>query len=187
MVLANNVLYGNEILADSHVILAAHQFNEVRKHDKSPTAYITPATTQLGMKQTPFMAAFSSKDITAPGVSVTAAYTKAQGPTNQDFDSRHILFNSVSGTSMSCPRISGVVGLLKTLHPIWIQAAIKSAIMSSASIRRPTGISVCIKLDTLKFKEIGEEKTFILTFKARKSNAAGYYVFGQLTWSVGKH
>lgn len=74
---------------------------------------------------------FVQPDITAPGVSVIAAYTEAQGPTNQDFDTRRVLFNSVSGTSMSCPHISGIVGLLKTLHPEWSPAAIKSAIMTT--------------------------------------------------------
>ena len=74
---------------------------------------------------------YTQPDITAPGVSVIAAYTKAQGPTNQDFDTRRVLFNSVSGTSMSCPHVSGIVGLLKTLHPTWSPASIKSAIMTT--------------------------------------------------------
>ena len=70
-------------------------------------------------------------DITAPGVNVIAAYTEAQGPTNQIFDKRRVKFNSVSGTSMSCPHVSGIAGLLKTLHPTWSPAAIKSAIMTT--------------------------------------------------------
>lgn len=70
-------------------------------------------------------------DITAPGVSVIAAYSEAQGPTNEAFDQRRIPFNAVSGTSMSCPHVSGVVGLLKTLHPSWTPAAIRSAIMTT--------------------------------------------------------
>ncbi|KAL6986596.1 Subtilisin-like protease SBT5.3 [Sarracenia purpurea var. burkii] len=108
-------------------------------------AYITRPTTQLGTKPAPFMAAFSSNgpntlipeilkpDITAPGVSIIAAYTEAEGPTNEDFDTRRVLFNSVSGTSMSCPHISGIAGLLKTLYPSWSPAAIKSAIMTTAT------------------------------------------------------
>lgn len=77
-------------------------------------------------------------DITAPGVSVIAAYSEAQGPTNQEFDRRRIPFNSVSGTSMSCPHISGIVGLLKTLYPHWSPAAIKSAIMTTGKKTNPS-------------------------------------------------
>lgn len=237
-------------------------------------------------------------DITAPGVSIIAAYTEAQGPTNQDFDKRRVLFNSVSGTSMSCPHISGIVGLLKTLHPDWSPAAIKSAIMTSARTRdnavepmtnaslvkatpfnygaghvnpnramdpglvydlnnddyltflcslgynesqimlftqgsykcpnpinlinlnypsitvpnlkgtikvtrtlknvgnpgtytarvvSPVGVSANIEPKTLKFERIGEEKSFTLTLKLKKYNAARDYVFGRLAWSDGKH
>ncbi|KAJ7960218.1 Subtilisin-like protease [Quillaja saponaria] len=103
---------------------------------------------QLGTKSAPFMAAFSSKgpntihtgdpqvyfqpDITAPGVSVIAAYTEAEGPTNQEFDKRLVEFTSLTGTSMSCPHVSGTAGLLKTLYPTWSPAAIKSAIMTTS-------------------------------------------------------
>ena len=70
-------------------------------------------------------------DITAPGVNIIAAYSEANGPTGQDFDNRRVPFNTESGTSMSCPHVAGVVGLLKTLHPDWSPAAIRSAIMTS--------------------------------------------------------
>ncbi|KAJ8899407.1 hypothetical protein K2173_018381 [Erythroxylum novogranatense] len=151
MVLANNELNGNEILADPHVLPALQLnysnglavFNYINS-TQSPVAYITRPKTQIGTRPAPVMAAFSSKgpnmvtpeilkpDITAPGVSIIAAYTEAQGPTNAAFDMRRVLFNSVSGTSMSCPHVSGIVGLLKTLHPSWSPAAIKSSIMTSA-------------------------------------------------------
>ncbi|KAG5545864.1 hypothetical protein RHGRI_018129 [Rhododendron griersonianum] len=151
MVLANDVLSGNEILADAHV-LPASQINytdgvaifKYVNYSRLPIAYITRPTTQLPAKPAPFMAAFSSlgpntiipdilkPDITAPGVSIIAAYTEAQGPTNEVYDTRRVLFNSVSGTSMSCPHVSGIAGLLKTLYPSWSPAAIRSAIMTTA-------------------------------------------------------
>jgi subtilisin family serine protease len=105
--------------------------------------YITKPETVLNTKPAPFMAAFSSQgpntvtpgilkpDITAPGVSVIAAYSEADAPTELDFDKRRVKFNSLSGTSMSCPHTSGIVGLLHTLYPDWSPAAIRSAIMTT--------------------------------------------------------
>lgn len=70
-------------------------------------------------------------DITAPGVNILAAYTEAVGPTNEAFDKRRVQYNTVSGTSMSCPHISGIAGLLKSLYRDWSPAAIRSAIMTT--------------------------------------------------------
>ncbi|XP_051126249.1 subtilisin-like protease SBT5.3 [Andrographis paniculata] len=157
MVLANNEASGNEIIADPHLLPASHinytdgiaMFSYINS-TRNPMGYITRPETLLGTKPAPFMAAFSSKgpnkvtpeilkpDITAPGVSIIAAYTEAQGPTNQDFDLRRVHFNSVSGTSMSCPHVAGVAALLKTLHPHWSPAAIKSAIVTTARKRDNT-------------------------------------------------
>ncbi|CAN1781465.1 Subtilisin-like protease SBT5.3, partial [Linum perenne] len=154
MVLVNDFTTGNEVIADAHVLPASHvnyptglQIFDYITSTKKPTAYITPSETQIGKSRAPSMAAFSSKgpnritpeilkpDITAPGVSVIAAYTEEQGPTNAAFDKRRVQFNSVSGTSMSCPHVSGVVGLLRTLYPHWSPAAIKSAIMTTANTK----------------------------------------------------
>ncbi|KAL8461743.1 hypothetical protein ACS0TY_033010 [Phlomoides rotata] len=46
-------------------------------------------------------------------------------------DERITPYHAFSGTSISCPHVSGVAGLLKTLHPDWSPAAIKSAIMTT--------------------------------------------------------
>jgi subtilisin family serine protease len=70
-------------------------------------------------------------DITAPGVSVIAAFTEAEEPTNEEIDNRRIQFVLLTGTSMSSPHISGIAGLLRTLYPSWSPAAIKSAIMTT--------------------------------------------------------
>ncbi|KAM0936539.1 putative tripeptidyl-peptidase II [Dioscorea sansibarensis] len=76
-------------------------------------------------------------DIIAPGVNVLAAFTQAVGPT--DNDTRRVAFTMMSGTSMSCPHVAGVVGLLRALHPSWSPAMIKSAIMTTAEIYDNTG------------------------------------------------
>lgn len=56
-------------------------------------------------------------DITAPGVDIIAAYSEAVNPTEEDYDKRRSPYNMMSGTSMSCPHVAGIVGLLKKVHP----------------------------------------------------------------------
>ena len=73
-------------------------------------------------------------DITAPGVNILAAYSEATSPTGAPFDKRRVPFIILSGTSMSCPHISGIVGLLKTLYPKWSPAIMRSALMTTGSL-----------------------------------------------------
>ncbi|KAM1762962.1 hypothetical protein TB1_005439 [Malus domestica] len=157
MILCNDEASGNELIADPHVLPASQinytdgiaVFNYINSTD-DPLGFITPPTAKLNTKPAPFMASFSSQgpntitpeilkpDITAPGVNIIAAYTQATSPTDQDFDKRRVPFNTESGTSMSCPHVSGVVGLLKTLYPHWSPSAIRSAIMTTARTRDNT-------------------------------------------------
>jgi hypothetical protein len=58
-------------------------------------------------------------DIVAPGVLITSTVL------NNALD-------SYSGTSMASPHIAGVAALLKSIHPAWPPAKIKSAIMTTA-------------------------------------------------------
>ncbi|KAI9391548.1 hypothetical protein POPTR_007G102250v4 [Populus trichocarpa] len=277
---------------------------------KSPVAYISGAT-EVGTVAAPVMADFSSPgpnfitpeilkpDITAPGVNILAAFTGASGPADVRGDRRRVHFNFLSGTSMACPHVSGIAGLLKTIHPDWSPAAIKSAIMTTATtisnvkqpianaslleanplnygaghvwpsramdpglvydlttknyvnflcsigynstqlslfigkpyicpshnnglldfnypsitvpnlsskatlsrtlknvgtpslyrvnIRAPGGISVKVEPRSLKFDKINEEKMFKVTLEAKKGFKSNDYVFGEITWSDGKH
>lgn len=70
----------------------------------------------------------------APGVNILAGWTDAVGPTGLDVDTRRTEFNILSGTSMACPHVSGAAALLKSAHPDWSPAMIKSAIMTTASV-----------------------------------------------------
>ncbi|KAK2352536.1 Subtilase family protein [Trifolium repens] len=70
-------------------------------------------------------------DISAPGVDILAAYSP-NGPSVADAvynvnEKYSILF----GTSMACPHAAGVAAYVKSFHPDWSPAAIKSAIMTT--------------------------------------------------------
>ena len=74
-------------------------------------------------------------DVTAPGVNILAAYSLSASVSNLITDNRRgFPFNVMQGTSMSCPHVAGTAGLIKTLHPNWSPAAIKSAIMTTGII-----------------------------------------------------
>ncbi|KAL3621617.1 Subtilisin-like protease 1 [Castilleja foliolosa] len=86
------------------------------------------------------MASFSSRgpsmqspgilkpDITGPGLNILAAWNEVVDNSTENID---VAFNIISGTSMSCPHLSGVAALLKSSHPDWSPAAIKYAIMTT--------------------------------------------------------
>ena len=70
-------------------------------------------------------------DITAPGVNILAAWPPKSSPTVLPLDKRSVEWNFDTGTSMSCPHVSGIVAVLKSVHPTWSPAAIKSALMTT--------------------------------------------------------
>lgn len=151
MVLANTAANGEELVADSHMLPAAavgRRFGNSIRHyvtaSPRPRATIEFKGTVLGVKPSPVVAAFSSRgpnpitpeilkpDVIAPGVNILAAWTGSAGPSELKSDTRVVDFNIVSGTSMSCPHVSGLAALLKAQHPEWSPAAIRSALMTTA-------------------------------------------------------
>ncbi|XP_028791009.1 subtilisin-like protease Glyma18g48580 [Neltuma alba] len=114
--------------------------------NKNPVAFLNNAKTFIPVRPAPRVSAFSSRgpnvilptilkpDVTAPGQDIVAAYSSAASPTNLDSYEAHFDYNILSGTSMACPHVSGIAGLLKNRHPNWSPAMIKSAIMTTASI-----------------------------------------------------
>ncbi|KAL6224271.1 hypothetical protein ACLB2K_003126 [Fragaria x ananassa] len=151
MILANTAASGEEMVADSHLLPAVAVGRKVgdmiREHaqtDPNPTAVISFGGTVLNVRPSPVVAAFSSRgpnlvtpqilkpDVIGPGVNILAAWSEAIGPTGLEEDTRKSQFNIMSGTSMSCPHISGLAALLKAAHPNWSPSAIKSALMTTA-------------------------------------------------------
>jgi subtilisin family serine protease len=152
MILANTEESGEELIADSHLVpatMVGQKFGDKIRYyvqtDPSPTATIMFRGTVIGKSPSaPQVAAFSSRgpnyrapeilkpDVIAPGVNILAAWTGAASPTDLDIDTRRVEFNIISGTSMSCPHVSGLAALLRQAHPEWSPAAIKSALMTTA-------------------------------------------------------
>ncbi|KAL3499443.1 hypothetical protein ACH5RR_038536 [Cinchona calisaya] len=147
MILMNQEPDGYTTLADAHVLPAAHiSFDAGQKikaymnSTSNPTATILFKGTVIGSVDAPTVASFSSRgpslaspgilkpDIIGPGVIILAAWPfSVENKTNEK-----ATFNIISGTSMSCPHLSGIAALIKSAHPDWSPGAIKSAIMTTA-------------------------------------------------------
>ncbi|KAL3374027.1 hypothetical protein AABB24_005811 [Solanum stoloniferum] len=107
------------------------------RYSRKPRIKLSPAKTHVGKPVSTYVASFSSRgpnsiapailkpDVAAPGVLILAA---VPGETPYEF---------YSGTSMAAPHVSGIVALLKSLHPDWFPAAIKSTIMTTGG-KRPS-------------------------------------------------
>lgn len=151
MILSNTDLFGEELVADAHLIpsaavgvTAGNTIKEYISSNANPTATIVSGVTHLNVKPSPVVAAFSSRgpnpitleilkpDFIAPGVNILAGWTGKVGPTGMEGDKRHVDFNIISGTSMSCPHASGLAAILKAANPEWSPAAIRSALMTTA-------------------------------------------------------
>ncbi|KAF7810787.1 subtilisin-like protease SBT1.6 [Senna tora] len=153
MILTNEISYGEGVVGDAHLLpacaIGANEADAIKAYIKSsvnPTATINFKGTLLGIKPAPIVASFSARgpsglnpevlkpDLIAPGVNILAGWTNSVGPTGLSSDSRRTEFNIMSGTSMACPHVSGAAALLKSAHPDWSPAAIRSAMMTTATI-----------------------------------------------------
>ncbi|XP_031277951.1 subtilisin-like protease SBT1.7 [Pistacia vera] len=158
MVLANTEANGEELVADAHLLPATAvgqtYGDAIKKYlfsDPNPTVTVLFEGTKVGIEPSPVVAAFSSRgpntitpeilkpDMIAPGVNILAGWSGSVGPTGLATDTRRVGFNIISGTSMSCPHVSGLAAILKAAHPDWSPAAIKSALMTTAYVAYKNG------------------------------------------------
>ncbi|XP_019057570.1 PREDICTED: subtilisin-like protease SBT4.5 [Tarenaya hassleriana] len=127
-------------------VLPEDQYSLLTSYIKStakPEGTILKTETTNGV-DAPVMASFSSRgpntvlgdilkpDITAPGVNILAAYSAEATLVPGIDDGRRSSYSFLSGTSMSCPHVTGVAAYLKSVHPKWSTSTIKSAIMTTA-------------------------------------------------------
>ncbi|KAJ4836714.1 hypothetical protein Tsubulata_031908 [Turnera subulata] len=118
------------------------------KYTENPTATIL-LTEAVKDVMAPRVVSFSSRgpspispdilkpDITAPGLNILAAWSPLGGASASFFDDRKVEYMVISGTSMSCPHATGAAAYIKATHPSWSPAAIKSALMTTATIMDP--------------------------------------------------
>ncbi|TXG49893.1 hypothetical protein EZV62_025768 [Acer yangbiense] len=71
-------------------------------------------------------------EITAPGVDILAAWSEATTVSEYEGDTRVVPYNIISGTSMACPHATAAAAYVKSFHPTWSPAAIKSALLTTA-------------------------------------------------------
>ncbi|KAF2318966.1 hypothetical protein GH714_012013 [Hevea brasiliensis] len=91
----------------------------------------------------PYVVAFSSRgpnpitrdilkpDI-SPGVDILASWSLLRSVTEIPEDNRRVPYNIISGTSMACPHATGAAAYVKSYHPTWSPAALKSALMTTS-------------------------------------------------------
>nr|GMD22533.1 subtilisin-like protease SBT1.7 [Ipomoea batatas] len=147
MILVNQDFMGYTTFALPNALRATHlgfadgeKVKSYLNSTSNPTATILFKGTVIGDPHAPAVSFFSSRgpsnaspgilkpDIVGPGVNIIAAWPVS---VENRTDSKPT-FNIISGTSMSCPHLSGVAALLKSAHPDWSPAAIKSAIITTA-------------------------------------------------------
>ncbi|CAI0424522.1 unnamed protein product [Linum tenue] len=111
-------------------------------------------STDIGVKPAPQVAGFSCRgpdqfhpgilkpDILAPGFQILAAFSRKLPYMSLGGYSLMTNYGILSGTSMAAPHIAGVAALLKSAHPEWSPAAIRSAMMTTAYAVDNTGQSL---------------------------------------------
>ncbi|XBI95603.1 hypothetical protein VPH35_032030 [Triticum aestivum] len=158
MIVGNQFLEGYITFPDAHVLPASQvsyaavvKIKNYINSTTNPTATISFRGTVLGTSPAPVITYFSSRgpcvhspgilkpDITGPGVNVITAWPFQVGPPSIDI---RPTFNIISGTSMSTPHLAGVAALIKSKHPSWSPAAIKSAIMTTADVTDRSGTPI---------------------------------------------
>ncbi|KAK2637680.1 hypothetical protein Ddye_025475 [Dipteronia dyeriana] len=131
--------------------VSSKEYNAIlsyKNSTKNPQAEILKSEA-IKNSDAPVVARFSSRgpnslvpeilkpDITAPGLQILAAFSPI-AIDSLSSDKRSFKYKILSGTSMSCPHVTGVAAYVRTFHPDWSPSAIKSAIMTTAWTMDPS-------------------------------------------------
>ncbi|KAF7831007.1 cucumisin-like [Senna tora] len=72
-------------------------------------------------------------DIAAPGLEILSAYSPTRSISGIAADNRKEKYSILSGTSIAAPHVAAIAAYIKSFHPTWSPAAIKSAILTTAT------------------------------------------------------
>jgi uncharacterized repeat protein (TIGR01451 family) len=139
LIVANTASYGEFVSADAHSIpavnighTAASGLSSWLSSGSGHTGTIMATSEVIEQLEADMLAGFSSRgpnlsvpelikpDVVAPGADIVAADELAADAA------------VLSGTSMSSPHVAGAAALLRSMHPAWSPAEIKSALMMTA-------------------------------------------------------
>jgi hypothetical protein len=160
MILVDN---GAGLVSDSHSIPTVHvtaadgALIQAYAVASGSDAKASISKKEFFSKPAPIIAGFSSRgpnpfdgnqlkpDLTAPGVDIIASVTPGITQIEKDaiiggLAAGTPAWESYQGTSMSSPHIAGLATLLRQQHPNWSPAAIKSALMTTATPTLDDGI-----------------------------------------------
>ncbi|KAK9169964.1 hypothetical protein Syun_002104 [Stephania yunnanensis] len=144
----NATINGFDLKGKMFPLITGYQaFNLTRcdiETNRNPKATIEKSVTMRHRANAPTIVSFSSRgpnsitpdilkpDISAPGVEIIAAWPPVVPASHYFGEAKYVKYNILSGTSMSCPHVSGAAAYVKTFHPDWSPSAIKSALMTTA-------------------------------------------------------
>ncbi|ONK57306.1 uncharacterized protein A4U43_C10F18720 [Asparagus officinalis] len=170
MILANAEINEEEDSVDVHVLPATAigykesiRLKRYMNSTRRPIARLIFGGTTIGRSRAPASSRGPSltspsvlkPDIIAPGVNIIAAWPENLGPSGIQEDHRRSNFSVLSGTSMSCPHVSGVTALIRSAHPSWSPAVIRSAIMTTADISDHYGKPILDRYEPAGFFAMG--------------------------------
>ncbi|KAK8988839.1 hypothetical protein V6N11_030213 [Hibiscus sabdariffa] len=198
MILANTDTYGEELVADAHLLpssaVGQKTGDAIKKYIASahnPTAIIGPGTTKLDVQPSPVVAAFSSR-VGPTGLASDPRHIKST--TNKDFTclkSKKYTLGDFNYPSFSVPLetasgkgeagVSSTVKYTRTLTNVGAPATYKVSLYSQTQ-----AVKMSVEPATLTFGSQYEKKSYTVTFTT-SSMPSGTTSFAHLEWSDGKH
>ncbi|XP_020594668.1 subtilisin-like protease SBT4.15, partial [Phalaenopsis equestris] len=101
-----------------------------KSYDFTGNAVYVPSFSARGPN--PLYTEILKPDLVAPGMNILAAYPDYLPFGDDPSDTRRFPFQTMSGTSMATPHVTGAAAYLKSFHPTWSPASLRSALMTTA-------------------------------------------------------